>query len=39
MIEFILIAIAARGRGLRFLEAVEVDLTIRLVHDSYHRWE
>jgi hypothetical protein len=23
----------------RFLEAVEVDLTIGLVHDSYRRWE
>jgi hypothetical protein len=26
-------------RGCRFLEAVEVDLTIGLIHDSYHRWE
>jgi hypothetical protein len=23
----------------QFLEAVEVDLTIGLVHDSYRRWE
>jgi hypothetical protein len=26
-------------RGHRFLEAVEVDLTIGLVHDSYRDWE
>jgi hypothetical protein len=24
---------------LGFLEAIEVDPTIGLVHDSYHRWE
>jgi hypothetical protein len=26
-------------RGHRFLEAIEVDLTIGLIHDSYRRWE
>jgi hypothetical protein len=26
-------------RGHRFLEAVEVDLTIGLIHDSYYRLE
>jgi hypothetical protein len=26
-------------RGRKFLEAVEVDLTIGLVHDNYRRWE
>jgi hypothetical protein len=26
-------------RGRRFLEAVEVDMTIGLVHDSYRRWD
>jgi hypothetical protein len=25
-----------RGHG--FLEAVEVDMTIELIHNSYHRW-
>jgi hypothetical protein len=26
-------------RGHRFLETVEVDLTIGLIYDSYRRWE
>jgi hypothetical protein len=26
-------------RGHRFIEVVEVDMTIGLIHDSYHRWE
>jgi hypothetical protein len=26
-------------RGRRFLEAVEVDLTIGLIRDCYHRWK
>jgi hypothetical protein len=38
-IGFVLIAITAGPWGLRFLAAVEVDLMIGLVHDSYRCWE
>jgi hypothetical protein len=34
-----MIAIVAVSEVADFFEAVEVDLTIELVNDSYHHWE
>jgi hypothetical protein len=33
------LALSRWERDRRFLEVVEVDITIRLIHDIYYRWE